>query len=92
MKAQKCPVCEGSGKYEDVKCHGCEGKGWILIPEEKQEKEYVPYIPYVPYVPYVPPEPYDPWPWTNPWTVPTITYKYVTTGTTANSRDVLISK
>jgi hypothetical protein len=30
-KAVKCPVCEGSGKYEKKQCHGCDGKGWITI-------------------------------------------------------------
>lgn len=27
-----CPVCSGKGKLEDKICHGCEGKGWIVIP------------------------------------------------------------
>jgi len=39
--AQKCPVCNGSGKYTDpnavgintgtITCHGCDGKGWIKV-------------------------------------------------------------
>ena len=33
--AQKCPVCEGSGEYTTdhscCKCHGCVGKGWIVV-------------------------------------------------------------
>lgn len=35
--AQICPVCCGSGKYKDKledkrrKCHGCDGKGWIVV-------------------------------------------------------------
>ncbi len=31
---QKCPVCSGFGtlKYGAVKCHGCGGKGFILVP------------------------------------------------------------
>lgn len=39
--AQKCPVCEGKGttKYilggpardEDRNCHGCIGKGWVVV-------------------------------------------------------------
>ena len=55
MKAQICPVCNGSGKYRVVKyrnpyspypftssqieyynettCHGCNGKGWIIVPD-----------------------------------------------------------
>ena len=36
MEAQKCPVCEGSGEYIknkiSKKCHGCDGKGWIIVP------------------------------------------------------------
>ncbi len=42
-EAQKCPVCDGSGKYPssgwtsvtEVVCHGCNGKGWVLA--ERQE-------------------------------------------------------
>ena len=38
-EAQKCPVCDGSGKYPSsgwidataVVCHGCNGKGWIKV-------------------------------------------------------------
>ena len=35
--AQTCPVCNGYGsvKYGTIKCQGCEGKGWILIPAEE---------------------------------------------------------
>jgi DnaJ-class molecular chaperone len=35
--AQKCPVCNGFGtlKYGTIKCHGCDGKGYILIPAEE---------------------------------------------------------
>lgn len=31
---QKCPVCSGFGtlKYGTIKCHGCKGKGFILVP------------------------------------------------------------
>ena len=31
---QKCPVCAGFGtlKFGQIKCHGCEGKGYILVP------------------------------------------------------------
>lgn len=41
--AQKCPVCNGWGtvSFKQVLCHACEGKGFILIPLEKEiEKEY----------------------------------------------------
>ena len=39
--AEKCPVCNGSGKIRTVSgagtllydepCHGCQGKGWITV-------------------------------------------------------------
>jgi DnaJ-class molecular chaperone len=41
--AEKCPICEGKGMLPDtekevIKCHGCQGKGWITItPEIKGE-------------------------------------------------------
>ena len=35
--AQKCPVCEGSGKYNDNTCHGCEGKGWVTVQNDRQK-------------------------------------------------------
>lgn len=41
--AQKCPVCNGWGtvSFKRVTCHSCEGKGYILIPMEKErEKNY----------------------------------------------------
>ena len=49
MKAEICPVCKGIGKYieylnystntaPDIQrtCHGCDGKGWVLVPEEEK--------------------------------------------------------
>lgn len=30
--ARICPVCGGTGKYNDKECHGCGGKGWVIIP------------------------------------------------------------
>ncbi|KKT67623.1 MAG: hypothetical protein UW60_C0003G0031 [Candidatus Woesebacteria bacterium GW2011_GWA2_44_33] len=35
--AQKCPVCNGFGtlKFGSLLCHACEGKGYILIPDQK---------------------------------------------------------
>lgn len=45
--AEKCPVCNGTGLvgesypnygsstggfYTQKTCHGCQGKGWILVP------------------------------------------------------------
>ncbi len=29
--AQLCPICNGRGKYKNDVCHGCYGKGWIII-------------------------------------------------------------
>jgi len=39
--AQKCPVCSGWGtvSFKKVTCHACEGKGFILIPLEKDRKK-----------------------------------------------------
>lgn len=46
--AEICPVCKGSGKYKqygeglstisyyETTCHGCNGKGWVIVPEIKQ--------------------------------------------------------
>jgi DnaJ-class molecular chaperone len=41
MKAQICPVCNGTGRYKDKLkdsteattrvCHGCNGRGWVSI-------------------------------------------------------------
>lgn len=29
--AEVCPVCQGSGKYKEEKCHGCDGRGWVKV-------------------------------------------------------------
>lgn len=29
--AEKCPVCEGKGKVNSEKCHGCGGMGWVAV-------------------------------------------------------------
>ena len=36
--AQKCPVCNGWGtvSFKQITCHACNGKGFILIPLEKE--------------------------------------------------------
>ena len=52
--SEKCPVCEGTGKYEEDSCHGCYGRGWIVIGYEP-----MPYIPQ-PYYPTITPA--LPWP------------------------------
>lgn len=48
MNAVICPVCKGTGKYTEYLnyntntapyteriCHGCNEKGWVLVPEEE---------------------------------------------------------
>ncbi len=58
--SEKCPVCDGTGKYqkdwsdEKKTCHGCSGRGWIVIGHE-----LMPYIPQ-PYYPWQP-RPYREW-------------------------------
>jgi len=60
MHAEKCPVCEGTGKYEDRQCHGCDGKGWVQILDS--DCAPLPYQLYIRpcYQPYSPN--YDPYP------------------------------
>ena len=57
MRAQICPVCEGSGKYKKKKCHGCNGKGWVSV-----------VVDYPPRYPSIDREFYDPSIWTETWT------------------------
>ncbi len=35
-----CPVCLGKGykNIESIKCHGCEGKGWVVTQTEYENK------------------------------------------------------
>ena len=47
MKAERCPVCYGTGKYTDPPdpmntavpmprtCHGCGGLGWVSVSEDQ---------------------------------------------------------
>ena len=49
MKADRCPVCYGTGKYTPPQnpfstavatpqtCHGCGGLGWVQVAENKDE-------------------------------------------------------
>lgn len=77
MKAVKCPVCDGSGKYRatdgngawvESPCHGCGGKGWVTVPDDDAGGyRYVPTYPQFPYYPT-----YPSWPW--PLNEPIITY------------------
>ena len=63
MKATKCPVCEGTGKYKEKECHGCDGKGWVSVSGD---------YPIYPIYPY-PCDPYPDYPYR--WTItPTITW------------------
>jgi hypothetical protein len=48
--AEKCPVCEGSGKYKEKICHGCAGLGWIVIGFDCPQ-----YPPVYPQYPWFPP-------------------------------------
>lgn len=55
MYAQKCPICDGSGKIKrwgdnpkptnpddelGKRCHACDGRGIIYVPSEKVVKPY----------------------------------------------------
>ena len=65
MKAEKCPVCGGSGKYVHHEepghtttggsipqpCHGCGGKGWVEVGDGTPSITIYPY-----------PPPTTPWP------------------------------
>lgn len=73
MEALKCPVCEGKqavvagfyGVGAETKCRSCDGKGYVLAPEQEPTR-YVP-MPYYPYPVY----PYPTWPgvqWWSAWT------------------------
>lgn len=53
MHAEKCPVCNGTGKFNDLQCHGCDGKGWVLVPNGETEKIYVPIYPIYPTYPHI---------------------------------------
>lgn len=52
MKTEVCPVCKGSGIYKEYfnysintapdiqkTCHGCNGKGWIVVQEGGKQNE-----------------------------------------------------
>lgn len=30
-RAELCPVCKGAGKANDKTCHGCYGRGWVVV-------------------------------------------------------------
>ena len=62
-----CVICNGSGKVDPeegsaskakITCHGCGGKGWIVVPEEAPQPVPFPDKP-IPFPYYIPDhEPY----------------------------------
>lgn len=32
MIPARCVVCNASGKYQGIRCHGCGGTGWVVVP------------------------------------------------------------
>ncbi len=38
--AQKCPVCNGFGTLKNgtLRCHGCDGKGWVVVDQDIQKE------------------------------------------------------
>ncbi len=63
--SEKCPVCEGNGKYEKKDCHGCNGKGWITIQDNGSGiiyyyPQYIPLVYSPPYYPVYPGTTNDP--------------------------------
>lgn len=38
----KCPVCNGFGtlKHGTKQCHGCKGKGYVVISNDRQKDEH----------------------------------------------------
>lgn len=48
MHAERCPVCGGTGRIVTlphltvpvtVQCHGCNGKGWVSVPDARDDLE-----------------------------------------------------
>ena len=74
MEALKCPVCEGRqavspgfyGVGTETKCRSCDGKGYVLAPEQ-QPTRYEP-VPYYPW-PVYPSSPYPTLPGVQWWSV-----------------------
>ncbi len=67
--SEKCPICSGTGKYEKENCHGCGGRGWIVIRHEPMS--YIPQ-PYYPINPQPRPKPNYWHPWSPNYTYPQI--------------------
>ena len=76
MHSELCPVCHGTGEVDRAAfdstdtskkpCHGCNGRGWVEVKDDKGPTVY-PVLPKTPWIvpdplPYVPPyEPYVPY-------------------------------
>ena len=62
--AEVCPLCHGTGRLDTPEggtraCHGCEGKGWVVVPGVGVGQQPV-YYPV--YQPTVVPFPFNPYP------------------------------
>ena len=60
--AEKCPVCNGTGKLKKETCHGCSGRGWVPI--DGNDSTFIPHPQPYPYAVYPKshPKPYSPYP------------------------------
>ena len=61
--AEKCPICDGSGKTKVGKkkfpCYGCDGRGWVEVGDSFSPMPSLPTS--FPLTPYPFPEPGIPW-------------------------------
>ena len=73
MHAEKCLICNGSGKAKvgetKFPCYGCDGRGWVEVGDS-----YPPALPNIPVTPSLP-QPWSPpdWPTMQPRYYP---YRY----------------
>lgn len=103
MKAVECPLCKGKGRVMNdvvktkIKCHGCEGKGWVEV-HYAQIGEAPKFIPQT--VPY-PPIPHDPYkredfdPYIKrykEWSEPNVSYSAVSQTTDSTYKEVAKGK
>ncbi len=74
--AEKCPVCLGGGKVGESVCHGCGGKGWVIVPDDAAP---------APVWIYPPPYPQLPSPWQPAYPGwPIVTYQTTVGASTGN--------